>query len=168
MPRRTGSKVRWLLIVGFIYMAYRFLNNGSADDHPADPPTGSSTTDETTPADNEHSFFLFSIIGFFFGAIATVFSWIGGVISFLWSVIWSIWTIAMLVLNGGFTFISYYIGKSGHQASVEYFFCSLVLVVVVPTIINRLLVSEVVAYNLMLPIYLTSFVDINANQRNPC
>jgi hypothetical protein len=38
-------------------------------------------------------------------------------------------------------------------------------VVLLPTIINRLLVSQVVAYNIMLPIYITSFVDINANDR---
>lgn len=92
--------------------------------------------------------------------------WFWSTLSFFWSVINYGWTIFILVINGVYVTITTHINNRNWRKNTESFFESGLIYLIVPTVINWLLIRHEIAFNLLLPIYLTIFVAVNNNPNN--
>lgn len=106
-------------------------------------------------------FFVASIIPWAFSCILTVLGWFWSALCFLWSVISYVWTLFILIINGVYVTITTHISNRNRRQSVATFFEAGLIYLLIPMVVNWLLIRHEIAFNLLLPIYLTIFVAVN-------
>lgn len=70
-----------------------------------------------------------------------------------------------MILNIAYIIVSYWVGKRNNNTNIAAFFVAFMALIVAPLIVNSLLSTSVLAFNLFLPIYLTEFVDVLGNDQ---
>lgn len=87
--------------------------------------------------------------------------WFWSALCFLWSVIAYVWTLFILVINGTYVAVTTHISYRNRRQDIQQFFEMGLIYLVIPIVVNWLLIRHEIAFNLLLPIYLTIFVAVN-------
>jgi hypothetical protein len=100
-----------------------------------------------------------------FSTTAFFFKFFWSILTFIWRFFTYLIQFVIIIANITFVYLYYWFrrGRGGRQSDVKSFLIDQGAFLALPTFVNHIFISKYLTWNLILPLYITIFIDLQSN-----